>query len=177
MFAMTTTQAIWVLDYDTASAWQIDCGKGVYYGLSFWDGHLYVAARQARVGGDRDIQKNVILCYGSDLRLEQIIKPPAPIRDVHQIIAADGIVYVASSYDDQIACYDIEKKQWSFLATVLAVFRGRPGYFPHQFDPRQRGPDISTGTRPKGWVAHSRSIYSQSHQPSASRGQYAQRLA
>src|SRR5260221_12798990 len=107
MLALTTTQALWLLDYDAASAWQIDCGKGVYYGISFCNEHLYVAARQARVGGDPDAQDNVILCYSTDLRLERIIKPPTPIRDVHQIIAADEILYVASSYDDQIACYDI----------------------------------------------------------------------
>jgi hypothetical protein len=35
MLAMTTTQAVWVLDYDSDTAWQIDCGKGVYYGISF----------------------------------------------------------------------------------------------------------------------------------------------
>ena len=60
MIAMTTTQAFWLLDYDAASAWQIDCGKGVYYGISFWNEHLYIAARQARVGGNRDSQDNVI---------------------------------------------------------------------------------------------------------------------
>ena len=114
MFAMTTTQAFWILDYDAASAWQIDCGKGVYFGISFWNEHLYVAARQARVGGNRDEQDNVILRYKEDLRLDCMIKPPKPIRDAHQITAADGVLYVASSYDDEIACYEIETGVWTF---------------------------------------------------------------
>jgi len=114
MLAMTTTQAFWVLDYDAANAWQIDCGKGVYYGISFWNEHLYVAARQARIGGNKDEQDNVILCYRDDLRFDRMIKPPKPIRDVHQITTADGVLYVASTYDDEIACYDIEKDDWIF---------------------------------------------------------------
>jgi len=73
---------------------------------------LYVAACQARVGSNRDKQDNVILCYNEDVRLDRMIKPPTPIRDVHQIMAADDVLYVVSSYDDQIACYDIERDDW-----------------------------------------------------------------
>ena len=153
MLAMTTTQAFWLLDYDAASAWQIDCGKGVYYGISFWNGHLYIAARQARVGADRNTQNNVILCYSTDLRLERIIKPPRPIRDVHQIIAADGVLYAASTYDDQIACYDIEKDAWTFWQP-FAPYRG-PGLDVHHINSIFVTADeiFLAGMRPKGWVA------------------------
>jgi hypothetical protein len=153
MLAMTTTQAFWVLDYDAASAWQIDCGKGVYYGISFWNEHLYIAARQARVGRNRDKQDNVILCYNADLRLDRMIKPPTPIRDVHQIMAADGVLYVVSSYDDQIACYDIERDDWTLWQPLMPC--AGAGLDVHHINSIFITADeiFLAGLRPKGWVA------------------------
>jgi hypothetical protein len=153
MLAMTTTQAFWVVDFDAAAAWQIDCGKGVYYGISFWNGELYVAARQARVGGNRDEQDNVILCYSDDLRLRRILKSPRPIRDVHQITAVDGILYVVSSYDDQIACYDIERDDWTSWQP-FSPYSG-PALDVHHINSIlvAAGEIFLVGLRPKGWVA------------------------
>ncbi len=153
MFAMTTTQAFWILDYDAASAWQIDCGKGVYFGISFWNEHLYVAARQARVGGNRDEQDNVILRYKEDLRLDCMIKPPKPIRDAHQITAADGVLYVASSYDDEIACYEIETGVWTFWQP-FKPYSGL-GLDAHHINSIFVTADeiFLAGLRPRGWVA------------------------
>jgi hypothetical protein len=153
MLAMTTTQAFWVLDYDAASAWQIDCGKGVYYGISFWNERLYVAARQARVGSNRDQQDNVVLCYQNDLRLERIIKAPKPIRDAHQITAADGVLYVACSYDDEIACYDIDEDDWTFWQPFAPYSGG--GLDVHHINSIFISGDeiLLAGLRPKGWVA------------------------
>jgi hypothetical protein len=150
---MTTTQAFWVLDYDAASAWQIDCGKGVYYGVSFWNEHLYVAARQARVGSSRDQHENLILCYGEDLRLRRILKPPQPIRDAHQITAADGTLYVVSSYDDQVACYDIETDDWAFWQPFVP-YPGT-GLDAHHINSIfvTASEIFLAGLRPKGWVA------------------------
>jgi hypothetical protein len=153
MLAVTTTQAFWIMDYDTASAWQIDCGKGVYYGISFWNEHLFIAARQAAVGADRDAQDNVILCYSSDLRLNRILKPPSPIRDIHQIAAADGVLYVASSYDDQIACYDIETDDWTFWQPFTPYAgSGLDAYHINSVFVAANEIFLA-GLRPKGWVA------------------------
>jgi len=150
---MTTTQAFWVLDYDAAFAWQIDCGKGVYFGISFWDDHLYVAARQARVGRNRDEQDNVILRYRDDLRLDKMIKAPKPIRDVHQIAAADGVLYVASSYDDEIACYGIEADDWTFWQPFVP-YSGAGLDLHHINSIYITAEEIFlAGLRPKGWVA------------------------
>jgi hypothetical protein len=153
MLAVTTTQAFWIVDYDAASAWQIDCGKGVYYGLSFWDEYLFIAARQTGVGGNRDEQDNIILCYSDDLRLDRILKPPSPIRDAHQIMAADGVLYVASSYDDQIACYDIERDSWTFWQPFTPY--GGPSLDTYHINSVFIGASeiFLAGLRPKGWVA------------------------
>jgi len=153
MLAMTTTQAFWVLDYDTASAWQIDCGKGVYYGITFWNEHMYIAARQGRIGSNRDKQDNVILCYNDELRFDRMIKPPAPARDVHQITSADNVLYVVCSYDDQIACYDIEKDHWTFWQP----FSPYPGPALDVYHINSifitAGEIFLAGLRPKAWVA------------------------
>jgi hypothetical protein len=153
MLAMTTTQAFWVLDYNAASAWQIDCGKGVYYGISFWNEHLYVAARQAGLGGNKDAQENVILRYGHDLRMRQILEPPKPLRDVHQITAVDGVLYVAATYDDEIACYDIKKNNWTFWQP-FAPCEGT-GLDAHHINSIFVSADemFLAGLRPKGWIA------------------------
>jgi hypothetical protein len=153
MLALTTTLAFWIIDYDTASAWQIDCGKGVYYGISFWNQYMFIAARQAGVGANRDAQDNIILCYSDDLRLTRILKPPSAIRDVHQIAAADGVLYVVSSYDDQIACYDIETDDWTFWQP-FTPYAG-PGLDAYHINSVYVGASeiLLAGLRPKGWAA------------------------
>ena len=87
------------------------------------------------------------------MRLERIVKSPTPIRDVHQIIAADGLLYVASTYDDQIACYDIENDDWTFWQP-FAPYLGA-GLDAHHINSIfvTAGEIFMAGIRPKGWVA------------------------
>jgi len=150
---MTTTRAFWLLDYEAASAWQIDLGNDVYYGISFWNDRLYVAARQAPYGSAKDSQDNAILCYDNQLRLERTVKAPTKIRDAHQICAVDGVVYVAASHDDQIACYDIAKDDWTFW-TPFAPYAGA-GLDAHHINSIHihGGEILLAGLRPDGWFA------------------------
>ncbi len=150
---MTTTQALWLVDHDAGCAWQIDFGNGVYYGISFWNERMYIAARRAPYGSDKDVQDNVILCYDDQLRLERAVKAPTKIRDVHQIFAADGIVYVVSSHDDQIACYDIEKDDWAYWKP-FTPYAGMGLDAHHINSIFINGAEILlAGLRPSGWVA------------------------
>src|SRR5262249_4163242 len=104
-------------------------------------------------GSNRDKQDNVILCYNNDLRLDRMIKPPTPIRDVHQITAADGVLYVVSSYDDQIACYNIERDDWTlwqpfspYAGPALDIYHINSIFI-------TVGEIFLAGLRPNAWVA------------------------
>lgn len=114
MLALTTTQAFWIIDQDTGEAWQIDCGKGVYYGLTFTTKRLYVACRQAAYGAERAVQENIVLVYDTELKLERVLVPKlSPIRDVHQIFASGDKLFVVSTFDDCILEYDMVNERWS----------------------------------------------------------------
>lgn len=116
MLALTTTQGFWIVEENNKKAWRIDCGKGVYYGLSWSDDYIFVAARQARYGGDRMQQRNIILCFDRYLRFVENISPPSAIRDVHQIIFHGGKLYVISTFDDKIHILDVASRKWDIWA-------------------------------------------------------------
>jgi hypothetical protein len=102
MLLVTTTQAVFVLDFTAGRAWQISAGQGVYYGASFDRDHIYVAARQAHYGGDKHGQRNAILVFDRDLALVGVERPDPPLRDVHQIVATAERLFCAGSFDDAI---------------------------------------------------------------------------
>lgn len=162
MLAITTTQAFWLINPDSEIAWQIDCGKGVYYGISFNANYLFLAARQAAYGDNRDTQENVILCYDTKLNLRRILTPPFDsIRDAHQIAVVDGHLYVVSTYDDLIACWNMASDEWSFWAPFgSGNFAKDVHHINSIFISNNR--IYLAGLHPKGWVAifdkHSRNI-------------------
>ncbi len=63
LLLVTTTQAVFVLDFESGRAFEIERGRGVYYGATFDDDRLYVAARRSPYGADRVAQRNAILTF------------------------------------------------------------------------------------------------------------------
>jgi hypothetical protein len=150
---VSTSSAVWLLDPVSGRARQIDSGRGVYYGISFSETHLYVACRMAPVGGDRETQNNVILCLDADLKVERILSCPSPIRDVHQILYYDGALNVISTYDDAVHRYDAAADKWTVwkpfgetddaqknIHHINSIFADRWGL-------------LLLGNQPAGWVA------------------------
>ena len=155
MLILTTTQALWIIDPDRAQAWLIDTGKGVYYGVTIYQGELFVAARQATYGSDREPQNNIILRYDSELRLREILRPLVhPIRDVHQIATWDGVLYVTSTFDDLLFEFDIGSGQWSQWSPFDLDEPGL-GKNRHHINSVQLTDDRITlaGLKPQGWAA------------------------
>ncbi len=103
---VTTTQALWYIDLPSRTAWQIERGNGVYYGIACSRDSIFVAARRAEYGSDRKVQKGVIQCYNNELELVRTLEPPFPLRDLHQIDWFDNKLWVCATYDDLVAVWD-----------------------------------------------------------------------
>jgi hypothetical protein len=151
MIAVTTTLAFWVLDPEQRVAWQIDCGKGVYYGVSFSQDELFVACRQARFGADRPSQHNIILRYGRDLRLKEVLRPLL-LRDVHQIVVSGGALLVCDSFDDAVLHYAIDTGGWRTWRPLGDVPLGTDLNHINSVWADGAGTYLC-GTRPQGWWA------------------------
>jgi len=115
-FLVTTTQAFWVFDDISRQAYRIDEGNGVYYGLTHdEDGRIFVGARRCPYGVDRAgraAQSGTILVFDPDLSRSGELRPPFPLRDLHQIYAFDGKLWVCATHDNMIAVYDLQGESW-----------------------------------------------------------------
>ena len=153
MLAVTTTQDFYFLDEDDGSLWKIDEGNGVYYGISFSDDCLYLATRQAAYGKDRTGQRNIILCYDKKLEIIEALSPEMPLRDVHQIAFDEGCLYVCSTFDDRIGCYNLQLKEWQFWAPFGP--EQDLGCDKHHINSITLTADevLMAGLHPTGWVA------------------------
>lgn len=148
---VTTTRAAWILDLETGLARLIDDGRGVYYGISFSADQIFIACRQAAVGSNRDIQANVILSFDTALRPTGVLHPPSPIRDVHQILYAAGTLFICSTYDDAVFCFEPGSGRWQ----VWHPFGPGSAQDRHHINSvAVDGTDILlAGNRPHGWFA------------------------
>lgn len=153
MIAVTNTKSLNLIDEDSGILWNIHQGSGVYYGITFDENHLFVAARCAGYGSDREIQKNTILCFNTQLKIEETLIPDIPLRDVHQITMHEGILYVCSTFDDQIGCYDTRTKTWEFWQPFDNEHIS--GQDKHHINSITVTEDqiLLSGTLPQGWIA------------------------
>lgn len=151
MLLVTTTQAVFVLDFPSGRAWQISAGQGVYYGASFDREHIYLAARQERYGGDRASQRNAILVLDRDLRLVGVERPDPPLRDVHQIFSTGERLLCAGSFDDAILV--LENGRWSSFEPLPDGGVGLNQHHVNSIFVDADGIWLS-GTKPSGHWAH-----------------------
>lgn len=110
-----------LLAWDTAEphCWRIHAGSGVYYGISFSDSRIFVAARRFPLQGneaDAAQSNGVILVFDACLNLRQELSASFPLRDIHQILWAGGRLFVTAPYDDLVGIYeDGAWRQWTPL--------------------------------------------------------------
>src|SRR5690606_37473057 len=103
---VSTTQALYALDPDTRDLFEIDRGRGVYYGIAYTDDRVFVAARKWPYGAypfETAQQRGVIIEFDAALREVRELAPPFPLRDLHQIHHAHGRLWACCCYDDLIA--------------------------------------------------------------------------
>lgn len=94
----------------------VHTGDGVYSGLHWHEGQLFVAARRMVADHDsaesRAAQRGCVLIFDESLRLVGSLEPQFPMRDVHGITSADGCLWVTCSFDDLVAVYDFRTGTW-----------------------------------------------------------------
>lgn len=109
LLLVTTTQAFFALDPDRRELFEIDRGRGVYYGIALAPGRVYVAARRCPYGvklPERAAQRGVIIEYDAQLNELRQLEPPFPLRDLHQIHYGLGRLWACCSHDDMLATWD-----------------------------------------------------------------------
>jgi hypothetical protein len=112
---VTTTRAFWCLDANAGVAYRIDDGNGAYYGISFDDERIFVAARRSAYGAGRDTaaERGVILQFAPDLSPCGELGVDFPLRDIHQICCFDRALWVVCTRDDLVAIHrDGEWERW-----------------------------------------------------------------
>jgi len=111
LLVVSTTQALFALDPVRRELFEIDRGRGVYYGIAYSPTRVYVAARRSPYGVDhaaRAAQRAVIIEFDTDLNELGVLEPPFPLRDVHQIHFGLGRLWVCCTHDDMLATWDGE---------------------------------------------------------------------
>lgn len=103
---VTTTQALWCIDPARAIGHVIDTAHGSYYGVTFDEKAIYVAARRSGYAAGKSLpraQRGAILEYDLALGLREIHEPPFALRDLHQIQVFDGALWAVCTYGDAVA--------------------------------------------------------------------------
>jgi hypothetical protein len=115
-FLISTSNSFLVWNHPDPYCFRVHEGCGTYYGISYTQTNVYVAARHLPLtSGDSEKgeSKGTILIFDYQLNLIRQISPPFPLRDVHQILCLDNRLFVTMTYDDMIAIYDgVEWRDW-----------------------------------------------------------------
>jgi len=108
MLLITTSQSILLVDPETGRGFRLDQNRGVYYGIARLEGNLYVAARRNQSPSSLAVKESrgEILVFGSDFSPIGALRAPFPLRDMHQILGAEGKLWVTCTYDNMVAVYD-----------------------------------------------------------------------
>ena len=114
MLVVSTSHSLLLVDPASGEFTPIHRGNGLYYGIANHDGRWYVAARGRTPSSDSpgEEERGRILVFDADWRLVEAILAPFPLRDMHEILAHDGRLWITCSYDNMIAILDLRRAQW-----------------------------------------------------------------
>ncbi len=107
-FLVTTSRSVILLDGLSASGFRITSGKGLYYGIARDADFTFVAARNRLVSSTVPIdqERGEILAFDGDLNNARSLKGSFALRDIHQILAHEGKLWVTCAFDNMIAIYN-----------------------------------------------------------------------
>lgn len=99
----------------------VHSGRGLYYGITFSEKYIYVAARNSvncfDYLGHQVEERGEIIIFNSRLKEIGNLHAPFPLRDMHQILFFDEKLWVTCSLDNMVAVYDFhEWKKWYPIA-------------------------------------------------------------
>lgn len=114
---VTTSKSLLLVTYsDKTNIKVLHEGYGLYYGITYSEDYIYVAARKRMLTSSENSENEngVLLVFNKELILkEEICCHDFPLRDMHQIQYYSGKIYITCSFDNMIAIYDLKTKNWS----------------------------------------------------------------
>jgi len=122
---VTTSLAFLAVDLETGEAVPIHTKKGLYFGISYSDDMIFVAARNNRNPfnyldtQDLEYASGSILVFNYNLDLVGEITIPTlttvvTLRDLHQLMFFDGELWAICALDNVICRYDSQKWDYWF---------------------------------------------------------------
>ncbi|OGT63976.1 MAG: hypothetical protein A2W69_02400 [Gammaproteobacteria bacterium RIFCSPLOWO2_02_47_7] len=105
---IATSRGFICIDEKMSRAYLIDRDNGTYYGITYNEKNIFVAARRisyAKGKGRPEEQAGVILVYNYNLELVDELLPAFPLRDLHQIYYFDNKLWAVCTYDSTVAIY------------------------------------------------------------------------
>jgi hypothetical protein len=105
---VTTSRSLLLLNPNDGFGYRIVEGTGTYYGIAALGGRTYVGARGRLASSPTPVSESrgQILEFDQNLRLVRSLRPPFPLREVHQIMGFEGKLWVTCTYDNMVAIYD-----------------------------------------------------------------------
>ena len=120
---ITTSKSLLTLDTETEKLSVIHTAMGLYYGITFSETEIFVAARNNDNPFDylgKPDEQGVILVFNAQLQLTRKITAPFPLRDMHQIMFFDNKLWITCSADNMVAIYDGDEWQQWYPSPKLA---------------------------------------------------------
>ncbi len=136
---ITTSFSFLKVDVDTRTISCLHRGDGLYYGITESPDHIYVAARRRLVSSEKsaDQEQGVIHMFDKSLRHVNTVNAPFPLRDMHEIVWHQGVLWISCSFDNMIAFFDGKKwEKWYPLGISGSVPRDRNHFNSFMFDKR-----------------------------------------
>lgn len=105
---VSTSRSFMAINLDNGAYEIIDRGNGLYYGITYSDNQIYVAARRGEVGSEkeRELEDGEIIVYDFNKQLLQRLKPSFSLRDMHQIQFYNFWLWICCTFDNKLAVYD-----------------------------------------------------------------------
>ena len=121
---IATSRGFICIDENNSCAYLIDNTNGTYYGITYSEENIFVAARRvsyAKGKGRPEEQAGVILVYNYNLELVDELLPAFPLRDLHQIYFFDNKLWVVCTYDSTVAIYDDGIREETIVGFVVVA--------------------------------------------------------
>jgi hypothetical protein len=132
MLLVTTSKSLLLFDPECGEFKRVHNSGQHYYGATRDPEGLWLVGHRNRSNASsipKEDERGEVLVFGPDLALQHTLQPRFALRDIHQLLWAEGALYVTCPYDDAVAVYAGEWRVWHPL--------GPPGGLPsdvHHFN-------------------------------------------
>lgn len=114
---VSTSKSLLSLNAQTGEGRVIHSGKGLYYGITYSDNAVFVAARNNKDCFNylekQENERGEILIFDYHMKLVDVLHAPFALNDLHQILLFDNKLWITCSSDNMVVIYDFNVwKKW-----------------------------------------------------------------